>query len=238
MSQRGACFSSGGAEYAGLMKLTKYTHSCVRLEQDSEVLVIDPGTFSEAAQALDGAATVLITHEHPDHLDREAVLAAMERDADLQLFAPHSVAESLRAEVGDTAVRTRIIDVMPETSLELPGFLIQTFGGQHALIHPHIPMVANIGYLINEELYHPGDSFIVPHGLQTKTLLVPVHAPWSKTAEVIDFVIAVRAQKAYPIHEALLNPTGMAMIEGHLKRIGAHYGTEYEHLDAGASVEI
>ena len=46
------------------MKLTKYTHACVRLEKESGVLVLDPGTFSESAEALAGADAVLVTHEH------------------------------------------------------------------------------------------------------------------------------------------------------------------------------
>ncbi|HEX2248523.1 MAG TPA: MBL fold metallo-hydrolase, partial [Arthrobacter sp.] len=46
------------------MLLTKFTHSCVRLERDGQVLVLDPGNLSEVDQALDGAGTVLITHEH------------------------------------------------------------------------------------------------------------------------------------------------------------------------------
>jgi L-ascorbate metabolism protein UlaG (beta-lactamase superfamily) len=29
------------------MQITKYTHSCIRLERDGAVLVIDPGTWSE-----------------------------------------------------------------------------------------------------------------------------------------------------------------------------------------------
>ena len=36
------------------MKLTKYTHACVRLEKNGRVLVLDPGTFSESAEALAG----------------------------------------------------------------------------------------------------------------------------------------------------------------------------------------
>lgn len=220
------------------MLLTKYTHSCVRLEQNSQVLVIDPGNFSESAQALDGAHNVLITHEHPDHIDSDAVLTVLQEDSGVQVFAPHSVAEGLRGNVSDSSVASRVIDAMPESTLELPEFNVKTFGGQHALIHPLIPMVNNIGYLINDNVYHPGDSFVIPHGLQPETLLVPLHAPWSKTAEVIDFVIAARASKAYPIHEALLNRTGLNMVEGHVKRIGSYYGTEFQHLDAGESVEL
>ena len=57
------------------MRLTKYAHSCLRVEHDGGVLVVDPGVFSEPA-ALDGADAVLITHEHPDHLDVAALTRA------------------------------------------------------------------------------------------------------------------------------------------------------------------
>jgi L-ascorbate metabolism protein UlaG (beta-lactamase superfamily) len=59
------------------MKLTKYTHACVRLEKDNRVLVLDPGTFSETAEALSGADAVLVTHEHGDHIDVPAVVNAL-----------------------------------------------------------------------------------------------------------------------------------------------------------------
>ena len=115
---------------------------------------------------------------------------------------------------------------------------MRTFGGQHALIHPQIPVVANIGYLIDSNVYHPGDSFVIPDGIAVRTLLVPVHAPWNKVGEVVDFVIGVRAAKAFPIHDALLNETGLGLIEGHVTRLGAKYGTEYAHLSSGDSVEV
>ena len=60
------------------MKMTKFTHSCVRFEQGGNVLVLDPGTFSEVEEALDGANAILVTHEHADHLDRDRVFAQMQ----------------------------------------------------------------------------------------------------------------------------------------------------------------
>ncbi|CAH0141202.1 hypothetical protein SRABI83_00473 [Arthrobacter sp. Bi83] len=218
------------------MKLTKYTHACVRLEKDGQVLVLDPGTFSEAAKALDGAHAVLITHEHKDHIDVAAVKSALTANGDLQLFAPAGVAEDLRSEAPGAASRVHAVD--PGTSFDAAGFGIRSFGGQHALIHPHVPMVANIGYLVDENVYHPGDSFIIPDGISVQTLLVPVHAPWNKVSEVVDFVIGVRAPRAFPIHDALLNGTGMELVEGHVKRLGARYGTEYTHLSSGESVDV
>ena len=218
------------------MKMTKFTHSCVRFEQGGNVLVLDPGTFSEVDEALDGANAILVTHEHADHLDRDRVFARMRQQPGLELFAPGSLAEALRSEAADLA--GRIHDVEPNAAFTIAGFGIQSFGGQHALIHPLIPMVANIGYLVEGRVYHPGDSFVVPNGLRPRTVLVPIHAPWSKLGEVVDFVIATGAERAYPIHDAILNEIGINMVEGHITRFGKTYGTEYRHLSAGESVDL
>lgn len=223
------------------MKLTKYTHACVRLEKDGKVLVIDPGTFSESKEALDGAHAVLITHEHADHIDQPVVLEALQANPALVLYAPGGVANSLQEAVGESAggdVSGRIHAVDPGSALDVAGFGVRTFGGQHALIHAQIPVVHNIGYLVDENVFHPGDSFVVPDGIAVKTLLVPTHAPWSKVGEVVDFVISVRAPKAYPVHDALLNDLGRGLVEGHVTRIGARYGTEYRSLKSGESVEV
>jgi L-ascorbate metabolism protein UlaG (beta-lactamase superfamily) len=218
------------------MKLTKFTHACVRLEKDGQVLVIDPGTFSETDQALSGASVVLVTHEHTDHLDVPAVLGALRSAPGLQVHAPAPLASQLREKAGDDA--GRILAVEPGSSFEASGFSVRSFGGQHALIHAHVPVVANIGYLVDENVYHPGDSFVIPDGVDVRTLLVPIHAPWSKVGEVVDFVISARAPKAYPVHDGLLNELGRGIVEGHITRLGAKYGTSYERLMPLESVEV
>ncbi|MEV7604722.1 MBL fold metallo-hydrolase [Paenarthrobacter sp. NPDC089322] len=225
------------------MKLTKYTHACVRLEKAQRVLVIDPGTFSEAEEALAGAHAVLVTHEHNDHIDRPAVLTALRSDASLQVYAPAGVATALKeAALKETAreedVARRIHAVEPGSEFEVAGFHVRTFGGQHAVIHAQIPVVANIGYLVDANVFHPGDSFVVPDGITVSTLLVPIHAPWSKVGEVVDFVISVRAPKAFPVHDGLLNELGRGIVEGHVTRIGARYGTTYERLSPRESVDV
>ena len=219
------------ARYGATVKLTKFAHSCVRLDDGSTTVVIDPGVFSDAATALAGADGVLITHEHPDHLDVDALLAAAAEQPALRVWAPASVASSL-ATLGD-----RVTTVAPDQDLEILGFGVRTVGGQHALIHPLIPLVANVGYVVNEVLYHPGDSLVVPPK-PVDTVLVPIHAPWSKVGEVIDFVISTRAKHTHQIHDGLLNATGLGMVEGMAGRFAGAYGGDFEHLDVGAEVEL
>ena len=217
------------------MKLTKYTHACVRLEKDGRVLVLDPGTFSETDQALAGAEAILVTHEHPDHIDLAAVVEVLNGPGAPAVHAPAGVAEKLRAEAPGAAGAIHTVD--PGSTFEAAGFAIRSFGGQHALIHPQIPVVANIGYLVDGNVYHPGDSFIIPDGISVKTLLVPLHAPWSKMSEVVDFVIGVRAPQVYQIHDGLLNAAGLKIVETQVQRLGAKYGVTYTHLEPGESVE-
>src|SRR5581483_6512680 len=81
-------------------------------------------------------------------------------------------------------------------SFDAAGLAVRVFGGLHAIIHPEIPQVANNAYLIDERLYHPGDSLDVP-GVPVETLFLPVSAPWLKLSEAIDFVRAVNPARAF-----------------------------------------
>lgn len=212
------------------MQLTKFTHACVRLDDGDRSLVIDPGVFSEGAQALDGAGAVLITHEHPDHIDADTVRAALAKDSGLRLYAPSSVTAAL-SDLGD-----QVVTVAPGDSFDAAGFAVTAHGGQHAVIHPAIPGIANVGYLI-AGVYHPGDSFFVPTE-EVQTLLVPTNAPWSKAAEVIDFTVAVRAPRAHQIHDSLVTDVYAGMVEGHLQRIAGPHGVEFAHLKPTDSVTV
>jgi len=214
------------------MRLTKYTHSCIRLDDGSRALVIDPGTFSETQLALSGVHAVLVTHEHADHLDAPALLAAAKADPTLRVWAPAPAAELL-ASLGD-----QVTAVGAGESFDAGGFAVSTFGRLHALIHPLIaPPVANVGYLVEGSVYHPGDSFTVPP-VPVETLLIPIHAPWSKISEVIDFTVAVRPPRAFQIHDVYLSEVGGALVDRLVGTVGASYGTTYTRLAATESVDL
>ena len=213
------------------MQLTKYTHACVRLEDGGNVLVIDPGVFSESATALHGADAVLITHEHADHVDADALRRAASADPNLAIHAPRAVKETF-ADLGE-----QVREVEANQTLQVAGFDVRTFGGQHALIHPLVPVVANVAYLINDKVFHPGDSFTVPP-VPVDTLLLPLHAPWSKVSEIVDYAVSVRAPHIHQIHDSLLTPTGRGSAEGHVTRIAGQFGCEYRYLAPEESVTL
>lgn len=210
--------------------LTKFTHSCVRLDDGDHALVIDPGIFSELDAALDGADAVLITHEHPDHVDVDRVRAAASADSRLRIWTPPNLAAAL--DLGD-----QVVAVTPGERFQAAGFDVEVFGGQHGLLHPTVPVVQNNCYLINDTVYHPGDSVIVPTK-PVRLLLVPIHAPWSSTADAMDFIVSVRPPKAIQIHDALLNEHGLSFVEAHVGRIGGEHGIEYTHVDAASMIDI
>ncbi|MEH1097570.1 MBL fold metallo-hydrolase [Micromonospora sp. CPCC 205561] len=209
------------------MQLTKYAHSCLRVEHDGGVLVIDPGVFSEAAAALDGADAVLVTHEHPDHLDVEAVT----RQLDRRPFAIHGPA-SLAGTLGDAAEALQ--PVRPGQSFTAAGVPVRAHGGRHAVIHPDIPVVDNLAYLLDDVVYHPGDSLVVPEDAQVDTLFLPIHAPWTKFSESLDFLRAVAPRRAYALHDGLLNDNGLAVLNGNFARLSE---VDYRRLEPGTRID-
>jgi hypothetical protein len=110
-------------------------------------------------------------------------------------------------------------------------------GEHHAVIHPDIPRIGNVGFLVAGQVFHPGDAFTVPDE-PVPALLLPVHAPWSKISEVIDYVRAVDADQAYAVHDGLLNDTGLGMLAGLLGERGPGTPTPYSRLTPGESVEL
>jgi L-ascorbate metabolism protein UlaG (beta-lactamase superfamily) len=203
------------------VNLTKLPHACFRLEKDGSVLVVDPGVLSDAASALAGASAVLITHEHPDHVDADAV-----RAAGVPVWAHPSVLDGL-SDVDGTPL-------VPGDTATVAGFEVRVFGDRHAHIHEDVPDLANNAYLIDDRVYYPGDSFSVP-GVPVEVLLVPIGGPWMKIAEAIDFVRAVAPTRAHPTHDAVLSAPGQSFSDNWVAQRG---NTDYSRLEPGQPVEL
>jgi L-ascorbate metabolism protein UlaG (beta-lactamase superfamily) len=196
--------------------ITKYTHACVRLEDHGQVLVLDPGTWTEG-EALTGATAVLVTHEHEDHVDvpRLAGLG-------LPVYAP----------AGADLPGLDFIPLSSGESLTIGGFLVQAVGGEHAVTYDGLPGCPNLGYVVDEAVYHPGDSVHLS-GQPIETLLVPAHGPWLKLDEAIGFLREIRPQRSFPIHDGGLSERGLDNVNGWL---GEYGGPGYRYLAPGESL--
>jgi L-ascorbate metabolism protein UlaG (beta-lactamase superfamily) len=184
------------------MELTKHTHACITLDKEGSRLLLDPGTFTpNAAELAAGAGTILITHEHFDHFDEEAIAVALAARPELRVYGPAAVVGRWQARRG------QVTAVAEGERFEVDGFDVAVFGGLHAPIHQDIPQVANVGYLIDGDVYHPGDSYYVP-AATVRTLLVPTSGPWTKLGEAVDFVRAISPERAVQIHEIMLSEIG------------------------------
>jgi L-ascorbate metabolism protein UlaG (beta-lactamase superfamily) len=213
------------------MKLTKHEHACVALEQDGAKIVIDPGSFSAgAAEIVADADAILITHEHMDHVNEAAITEALAARPDLRVYAPAPLGAMLAAH------QDQFTPVAAGDELSVGPFAVTVHGREHAVIHPDIPTIANVGFLINGGLYHPGDAYFVPEA-PVSVLLLPTSGPWMKIAEAADYVRAVRPQQIVQIHEMLLSDIGL-FLAGNLLGEQGLTGLPLTALPAGESMTV
>ena len=213
------------------MRLTKFGHACVRLEDQVDgratTIVLDPGMFTDATP-LDGADAVLITHEHPDHYSPDLL-----RGSDAPIFTIAAVAEQIRAEAPD--VHERVTVVAPGEQFTVAGVAVTAVGELHAEIHPEFPRIHNSGYVVElggTSVFHPGDALTGP-GRAVDVLLMPVSAPWARSADLIDFARSVKAPTNVAIHDRIYSDAGAHVFDSHVNAFLPKEGLGYHRLSDG-----
>lgn len=214
------------------LMLTTWGHAGVRLERAGRALVIDPGTFTDP-RVLDGADAVLVTHEHPDHVDVPRVAAALASAGGPELWAPAPVV-TLLADAGAPADRLHAVG--EGDTFTAAGFAVRALGNVHATIHEDIDPPSNVAFLVDDAVLHPGDSFTpAPPGVAVQALALPVAGPWMKLGEAVDYVRQVAPRAVVPVHDAILNDAGLALVD---RLAGGLGGSEYRRLALGEPLEV
>ncbi len=184
------------------MTIKKYGHSCVVLEENGKRLLFDPGVFvfiEDKIQPEDigPVDAVLITHTHPDHYF-PAALKKLHALKPFTLLVSADTQKTMEADGLDIA--TTVLEV--GNTAEHEGFTIQTFDSPHQAIP--IPCPHNMGYLINNKVFHPGDSYTFHMAAAgVEVLLLPNGGPWATTKQTVEFARAIQPKIALPIHDAM-----------------------------------
>ncbi len=183
------------------MKITKFGHCCLLVEEGGLRVLTDPGKYSTLQNEVRGIHIVLVSHhEHRDHLDISSIKAVLGNNPSARVMTNRSVAKVLEKE-GISAV------LLEDGQKEVEnGVTIEAFGRSHAVIYPTLPGICNTGYLIGGRFFYPGDALTHPNR-PVEILAFPATGVWLRLSEAIDYVKEIKPKSCFPVHDAnMINP--------------------------------
>lgn len=209
-----------------MAQIQRLTDSCVLVTSDSDATLIDPGFHTFELDEFDletigDVSRVLITHQHPDHVDPEFVKWLIDRRSDLVIHGNSSVAELLEPD------GVEVVDASPAGV------------GHEDVNHGMLPngtVPPNRSYTVDGLFTHPGDSR--EPSVAAPVLAVPLMVPWDSTRGAIEFAARLAPTQVIPIHDFYLNKRGRDWVTGMAKNILADRGIEVVPLDYGDSYTV
>ncbi|MCK8615755.1 MBL fold metallo-hydrolase [Gordonia sp. C13] len=219
------------------MQITHFGHSCLLVEIDGTKVLFDPGNFSHGFEGISGLDAILITHQHPDHCDVAKLPDLVAANPDAVLYAdPQTTAQLNGDDVAGAWTAAQGGD-----QIEIGSLTARFTGGRHAVIHPEIPVIDNVAYILGTaekpgQFMHPGDSFYIPFE-HVDVLALPSAAPWMKLSESVDYLRAMAPRVAVPIHQAVLSDAGSAVHYARLSDMKDD-ATEFKVLDEETGTEV
>lgn len=209
------------------MKITKYEHAFLSIELERKSVLIDPGSYSPTLPEISNVVAICLTHVHDDHSYIEHIQKLLRKNPEALVFGPPEVAEKL--------ANIPVQKVYHGDHYEVQGFELDFYGYLHQEIHSSIPVIENVGVMVNQTLFYPGDSYTIPDS-NVAVLACPASAPWLKISDVMDFLSAVGASKVFPTHNALLSEQGHGLYNARIKEVTEKAGGDFHYLEVGQSL--
>src|SRR4051812_10713121 len=148
--------AANGDEVIRAMRITKYIHACLLIEDGPSRILFDPGRFSFIEGLVDpnvfrDLSAVIITPQHPDHIDDDPLKQKMGKNPSARLITNVEVRDRV-TKLGLTA------ELLEDGTLNVAGFDLKAVHASHAkILNAELPV--NVAYTVNDLLLNPGDSF-------------------------------------------------------------------------------
>jgi L-ascorbate metabolism protein UlaG (beta-lactamase superfamily) len=229
------------------MKLTKYQHSCMVLEERGQKLVIDPGCYTETLGDVSDVVGVVVTHEHDDHMSLEKLRVVVTESPDAKIFTNADAAEKISRATRDSA---NVVVVDDGDRIDLGVFSMEFAGRFHATILPELPLARNVGVLVNRAFYYAGDAFAIPplfnrsegtsppEHARLRVLAVPANGGWMKLSDAVSFLRRIEPANCFLCHDAQLSEIGLEGANTWTRWVCSRAGVEFTPLVPGSSVDI
>ncbi|GIG88216.1 MBL fold metallo-hydrolase [Plantactinospora endophytica] len=219
------------------MRITKFLHSCLLVEQDGVRLLLDPGRFSfvEGRVRPDDFGrldAVALTHHHPDHADPTA-LAEIVRRTGAPLLGNQETAEVLRGAGLDVAV-------LAPGEHRIGALRLDAVPADHEpVLDDSTPR--NTAYLVDGRLLHCGDSLhpglLAYRGVRVAA--VPVMAPFLTERAVAGFVAQLQPGGVLPVHDGFARDFFLRQRYDTYRRYVERLGITFHELaEPGASLTL
>lgn len=212
------------------MKLTKFEHACFIVEENGERMVVDPGVLSTLPEDLSNVTVIFISHMHDDHFGQENIQKIVEQNSEVTILAHPEVLEKM------INISCKKVAIDTDIGIAVGNFQLDVFCGDHAVIYEKSPC-HNLRIIINNKLYFPGDS-LNPVDQHISAVAFPLSAPWSKVAEIIDFIKSSKADLFFPVHDATLSEIGKMYQTGSIKTQSGIGAEQYKDVSVGATITI
>lgn len=207
------------------MRITHLGHACLLVEIADTRLLVDPGNLAPDWDGVRDLDAVLVTHQHPDHLDVDRLPALLTANPEAVVVVDPGSADVLRQKGID-------VTVQDGTAQLIGAATVAPVGSLHALINEAVPRVPNVGLRIEAagepSLYVTGDALDGEPGA-VDVVAFALAAPWQRSREMTALLARLAAPVAVPVHDGILSTAGRGIYLNQARTLG-HPDTEVRDL--------